>query len=161
MAKLYELIDDLNKIQDMIDDPECEVSAECLEDTFESLDFEFSEKIEMYCKLVKNVKSSIDQIAIEAKRLATKKKALENKLGNLKQSVAYAMIQTNRAKMKTPLFSLYGLKTDKLDITDKEVPDEYKKERVTKEADKVKIKEALDNGEVLSFARYIPSVTIR
>ena len=41
------------------------------------------------------------------------------------------------------------------------IPDEYKKESVSLVADKDKIRQALNDGEVLGFARYSASVTIR
>ena len=37
MSTLYELTEELDQLQDMIDDPDCPVSTECLKDTFESL----------------------------------------------------------------------------------------------------------------------------
>ena len=126
-------------MQDMIDDPDCPVSTECLKDTFESLDLEFKEKINGYGKLAKNTKACIDAIANEQRRLAKKKKALENKLDNLKEAVAGAMLATGREKMKTELFSLYGLKVDKLVVgASDQIPDEYKKESVSLVADKDK-----------------------
>lgn len=162
MATLYELTGDLAALQDMIDDPDCPVSSECLRDTFESLDWEFKDKINGYGKLAKNIKASIDAIAIENRRLSAKKKALENKLDNLKEAVAGAMLDTGREKMKTELFSLYGLKVDKLVVgASDQIPDEYKKESISLVADKDKIRQALDDGEVLGFARYSASVTIR
>ena len=64
--------------------------------------------------------------------------------------------------MKTELFSLYGLKVDKLVVgASDQIPDEYKKESISLVADKDKIRQALDDGEVLGFARYSASVTIR
>ena len=162
MATLYELTGDLAALQDMIDDPDCPVSTECLKDTFESLDLEFKEKINGYGKLAKNTKACIDAIANEQRRLAKKKKSLENKLDNLKEAVAGAMLATGREKMKTELFSLYGLKVDKLVVgASDQIPDEYKKESISLVADKDKIRQALDDGEVLGFARYSASVTTR
>ena len=161
MATLYELTGDLAALQDMIDDPDCPVSTECLKDTFESLDLEFKEKINGYGKLAKNTKACIDAIANEQRRLAKKKKSLENKLDNLKEVVAGAMLATGREKVKTELFSLYGLKVDKLVGASDQIPDEYKKESISLVADKDKIRQALDDGEVLGFARYSASVTIR
>ena len=95
-------------MQDMIDDPDCPVSTECLKDTFESLDLEFKEKINGYGKLAKNTKACIDAIANEQRRLAKKKKSLENKLDNLKRGCRWSHVSHRQRKDENRIiFSLW------------------------------------------------------
>lgn len=157
---LYALTNDLINLEAMLTDEECEVSKECLLDTLDALEGDYSDKINSYCKIIKNLKKEEDALGEEIKRLQARKKSRERAIDRLKDALASSMDIVGKEKVKTGMFTVYGVKHDKLDITGA-VPDEYKVEYVTKKNNENAIKQALAEGEVLSFARLINSVTIR
>lgn len=160
MSTLYELTGNLQELQYLLENPECEVSEECLRDTLEGIEGAFEDKINAYCKIIKNIKADEEALKTEIQRLQAKKKAKENAEIRLKESIAAALVAVGKDKIKTPLFSLYGLKADKLIITGN-VTGEYKKEVVRSENDNEKIKNDLISGKELPFARLGMSVTVR
>lgn len=128
---LYTLTNDLQQLEAMLLDEDCEVSQECLMDTLEAVEGEYTDKVNAYCKLIKNLKAEAEDISEEVKRLQAKKRSRDKSIERLKDTLATSMQLVGREKLKTPLFSLYGLKQDKLCITG-DVPEEYKVEYVTK-----------------------------
>lgn len=157
---LYTLTNDLQQIEAMLLNEECDVSSECLLDTLEAVEGEYTDKVNAYCKLIKNLKAEAEEIGEEVKRLQEKKRSREKSIERLKDALAISMQLVGKEKIKTPLFSLYGLKQDKLCITG-DVPEEYKVEYTTKKTDEKAIKQALIEGKDLNFAKLINSVTVR
>lgn len=157
---LYTLTNDLQQLEAMLLDEDCEVSKECLMDTLEGIEGEYTDKVNAYCKLIKNLKAEAEEIGEEVKRLQAKKRSHEKSIERLKDTLATSMQLVGKEKIKTTLFSLYGLKGDKLQILG-EVPEEYKVEYVTKKNDEKAIKQALLDGKELGFAKLIGSVTVR
>lgn len=157
---LYTLTNDLQQLEAMLEDEDCEVSRECLMDTLEAVEGEYTDKVSAYCKLIKNLKAEAEDISKEVKRLQAKKRSREKSIERLKDTLATSMQLVGKEKVKTPLFSLYGLKQDKLCIIG-DVPEEYKVEYTTKKTDEKAIKQALLDGKELGFAKLIGSVTIR
>lgn len=157
---LYTLTNDLQRLEVMLLDDECEISQKCLLDTLEAVEGEYNDKVNAYCKLIKNFRYEVDDIGEEIKKLQAKKRSREKSIERLKDALATSMSLVGKEKVKTPLFSIYGLKQDKLFITG-EVPDEYKAEYTTKKTDEKAIKQALLDGKELDFAKLIGSVTVR
>jgi len=162
MSSLYEISGRLIELNYVMDSGD--FSEECIRDTLEAIEGEFDDKVEGWCKWIKSIESDIKTAKEEAERLREKAKRDEKKIVKLKSTLAEYMNAVERPKVKTALFNVNRLKMNgKLDIDDLgNIPDEYKKEvtRVSKEANKDKIKEALDKGERLPFARYYNSITI-
>lgn len=162
MSSLYEISGRLIELNYVMDSGD--FSEECIRDTLEAIEGEFDDKVEGWCKWIKSIESDIKTAKEEAERLREKAKRDEKKIIKLKSTLAEYMNAVERPKVKTALFNVNRLKMNgKLDIDGLgNIPDEYKKEvtRVSKEADKDKIKEALDKGERLPFARYYNSITI-
>lgn len=157
---LYDLTYNLTRLQDMLLDENSEVSRECLMDTLEAVEGEFTDKVNSYCKLIKNLKAEADELDEEIKRLKARKQTREKNIGWLKDVLAASMQIAGKEKVKTSMFTVYGLRKDKLAITGT-VPEEYKVKYTTKKADEKAIKQALLNGQELGFAELIRSVTIR
>lgn len=162
MSSLYDISERLMSLYAMMDDES--FSEECIKDTLEALEGEFDDKVEGWCKWIKSIESDVKIAKEEAERLREKAKRDEKKIVQLKSTLAEYMNTVERPKVKTALFNVNRLKMNgKLDIDGMgDIPDEYKKEvtRIVKEADKDKIREALDKGERLPFARYYNSITI-
>lgn len=165
MSSLYELTNNLKELMFMIDENDGTFSDECLLDTWESLDGAFDDKVENWCKCIKSIERDIEAAKSETDRLKSKIKKDENKVMRMKSVMAALMMQVDKPKIRTALFNVNRLKLNgKLDIDSvSSIPDEYKKEvvRSTKEADKEKIRETLEKGENLPFARFYNSLSIQ
>ena len=155
-SKLYEIVGNYLQLQEML--YEDEVPDQVLLDTIEAVDGEFDYKIENYCKVIKNVESDIKALDEESKRLSEKKKVLENRVDRLKKTMFEAMKTVGKTKaggqiLKASIQKNGGklpLIVDDIDVS--KLPDTYKKVEYT--TNNEAIREALDNGVTLDFARY-------
>lgn len=97
MANIYELTSDLQKIYMMMEegaiDPE--ILKELLLDTSEAL----SDKLEGYCKFIKNCEADMEGLKAEEKRLYNKRKAIETTIDNCKVAMEAAMKAANDARI--------------------------------------------------------------
>ena len=164
MSTLYELTNNLETLLLMIEENDGEFSDQCLIDTWESLNGEFEYKAEQWAKAITLLQMNAVDKKTEAKRLTEQAKKDEETADRMKSSLAQMLIRLGRKNLKTPLFTFNRIKENgKLVVgSSKDIPDEYKKTvvREVKEADKDKIRQALDNGEHLPFASYRNSISI-
>lgn len=160
MANIYEIAAGITELFELMENSEADVSEECFTDTFESLQGELEDKVNGWCRAIKNLQSDINDIKSEVKRLNDRRRSKENELEKMKSALMAVLTALGYEKFKTAQFSLYGFKTDKLSITG-DVPDEFKKERISLEPDNVKIRNELAKGNELPFAMFINSLTIR
>src|SRR5699024_12069648 len=93
---LYELSDNYQQIQAMIEDGE-----EGLEDTLESLEDAIEDKAIGYAKVMRNLEGQANAIKEEEKRLSERRKALENNIKRMKESLQDAMLLNGKRKIKT------------------------------------------------------------
>lgn len=160
MANIYEIAAGITELFELMENSEADVSEECFTDTFESLQGELEDKVNGWCRAIKNLQSDINDIKSEVKRLNDRRRSKENELEKMKSALMAVLTALGYEKFKTAQFSLYGFKTDKLSITG-DVPDEFKKERISLEPDNAKIRNELAKGNELPFAMFINSLTIR
>jgi|SRR5699024_1890266 len=97
---LYELTGSFLQIQQMIED-----GQEGLEDTLESLNYAIEDKAVGYAKVMKNLDAKAKAIREEEKRLAERRKSLENNIARLKETLEETMIHSNKRKIETDLFT--------------------------------------------------------
>lgn len=100
MATLYELNNDYMQVQQMIED-----GAEGLDDTLEALQDAIEDKLEGVGKVMKNLEGEVTALKAEEKRLADKRKTIENNIKRLKEYAQDSMLATGNKKVKTHLFS--------------------------------------------------------
>lgn len=157
MASIYDITGRAVALNEMANDEEVEL--EVFRDTLEAIEGEFDDKIESYCKVLKNIEGEAAAITEEVKRLNAKKKAIENNVDRMKKvmfdamkvmnkesaggAVLKAKIQKNGGKL--PLMIAEGTKPESL-------PFEFQK--ITYDIDNDAVREALDNGQELDFAKY-------
>lgn len=165
---LFELASEYQKLQSMIED---ETDLQAFADTLEAINWEqdFEDKADAYAAIIQNMKVVIGSLDGQIKAvneilddLKKAKKAKEAKVDRLKQNLCDAMIRTEKQKFKTGLHSYWtqDSKSLKIDEVDAEtIPLAYQKHIV--EVDKDAIKEALDSGKKIEFARYEEKTTLR
>ena len=103
MASLYELTGQMELLKEMLEDPDADPQA--VEDTMESIDFEIEDKAEGYAKIIRYLTGEAEMIGTEVERLSNRKKALLNNADRLKRALEASMIQLDKRKFKTTLFS--------------------------------------------------------
>ena len=104
MANLYEITGDLLTLQDMLENPLDD--EQVLLDTLEAVQGEYEQKIESYCKVIRNIETDIEAFKIETKRLTDKRNLLEKNIDRLKKAMFDSMKATGTTKVKGQLFSI-------------------------------------------------------
>jgi hypothetical protein len=97
-----------------------------------------------YGFVCKQLESEVDLIDIEIKRLTALKKARNNSIDRLKNSLTQALNMFEIEELKTPLLKINFRKNESVEVTDIDLLDaDFVKTTITKAADKVAIKEAI------------------
>lgn len=143
MATLYELNGALLQLQRMIED-----GAEGLDDTLESIELAVGEKLEGYAMVIKNIESDIEGLKAEEKRLAERRKAMENSVVRMKNAMADALLTVEGNRLKTDKFTFSFRKSTSVQIEDETiVPPQFCKTTTT--VNKSDIAKALKNGDAI------------
>ena len=157
MVKLYELTDDFKQVQQMIEE-----GHEGLEDTLESIELAIEDKLENIARLIKNIEGDIAAFKAEEKRLAERRKTLENEVKNLKQYAEEQLKATGEKKIKAGTFTFAIQKNPpSVRITDEElIPKEYYVP-VDPKLDKTKLKNLLKEGEKIPGVELVQGEGLR
>jgi len=106
-----------------------------------------------YAVVVKGLEYDVSSIEDEIKRLQALKNAKAKVIDRLKETVLEAMQEFNIEKIETPLMKLSIRRSESIEIGLEElIPDNFKKERVSVSIDKVAIKKAIKDGELVPGA---------
>ena len=109
-----------------------------------------------YAFVIKKLDAECDIIDSEIKRLSELKKVRQNACERLKSNISHAMQIFEVDKIESPLIKLSFRKSQSVNVADvNSLPVEYKTIKVTESADKLKIKQALLNGEVIEGCEII------
>jgi len=111
MAKsltLYELTDTYAAAQDLLAagdlDPAQEAELEkCLTGILDRL---LPEKVEGYCRIVRNLEAAEEALKVEAERLTLRKRALANRAAGLKERLRLALVAVGREKIDAGTFTV-------------------------------------------------------
>ena len=98
-ATLYELKEMYLNLMDL------DLEGEELGKTLENIDDEIEVKAENYAGVIKNLEAEIDAYKKEIERMSKIKKSLESRASLLKSNLEQAMIELDKKKFKTNLFS--------------------------------------------------------
>ena len=101
---LYEVTGNILALQEMLESPVDD--EQILKDTLEAVQGEYEQKIEGYCKVIRNIEADIEAFKIEAKRLSEKAKMLENNKNRLKKAMFDSMKATNTGNVKAGVFNV-------------------------------------------------------
>jgi|SRR5690625_3057404 len=157
MAKLYELTSDFMQIQEMIEE-----GHEGLEDTLESINLAIEEKLENIGKVIKNIEGEVAAFKAEEKRLAERRKTLENEIKNLKLYAEQQLKATGERKVKAGTFTFAIQKNPaSVRVEDENmIPKNYFVE-VSPKLDKTTIKDLLKNGEKIPGVELVQGESLR
>lgn len=156
MASLYELTGELLELQSMASDPDTDPQA--LADTLEGVQYEFEQKAEGYCKVIKQLESDAKAYKDAADGFKRKQEACENSVKRMKEAVKQAMIQTGHDDKVGLVAGLFKLKVagnggvKPLNITG-EVPKEFIKMVPQNDTEAIrKFLESLDENDSCAWA---------
>ena len=146
-ATLYELKEMYLNLMDL------DLEGEELGKALESIDDEIEVKAENYAGVIKNLEAEIDAYKKEIERMSKIKKSLESRADYLKKNLEDAMIELDKKKFKTNLFSFNiqrnapGIKI----LDEDKIPEEFVEyeKRIKKNDLKKAIKEGLETDAAI------------
>ena len=158
MAKLYELSTGYKNIEYHLENGE---DNEELAAVLNSLDAEIEDKAENIAKLIKNYESDINAFKEEEKRIAERRRTLENIVKRLKEYLFNNMKLTGKTKFKKGTFSFNIAKNPaSVEITNVDIiSSDYKV--LTETLDKKAILQDLKNGKDVQGAILKQSESLR
>ncbi len=160
MATLYELKGAWEQVYGMACDGEIDIDVTI--DTLEAIEGEIEDKADGYAKLLRSLGSDVAALKEEEKRIADRRRAIENKAEAIKKRLQEVMEETGKVKFATQLFSFNIQKNPPSVVIDNpdEVPQIYLVPQEPK-ADKKMILELLKGGEQPSWAHLEQSQSLR
>lgn len=155
MATLYDITGRMFDLLAIADDEDIE--PEVFQDTLESIEGEYDDKIECYCKAIKNLEADAKAFEEEEKRLKAKKEKLNKNIDRMKKTIFDSMKLMEKTSaggkvLKASIQKNGGKLPLLLDVDPDAVPFEFQK--VKTEPNNDAIREALDAGVQLTFAHY-------
>lgn len=156
---LYEINKNYAELFDKFENEE--ISKEELQETGNMLAIELQNKSRNIIGYEKSIELAINTYKDEEKRLAERRKVLENKLDRYKEYVKKNMEQMGLQKIETPLGVLSICKSPaSVEILDESmIPNEYKTQKIVECVDKKAIKEAIQNGENIQGVKLVEDKT--
>lgn len=153
MANIYELTSGIQMLWDLMD--QGELDDDTLIDAMENSQEELNIKLENYCKFIKNLEADIAGLKEEEKRLAARRKTMENTIERAKAAMQWAMNAAGEKKVKGNLFTISLQANPEKVVLETEdinsIPADYIRMKEP-EIDRAKVKEDLKAGVELSFA---------
>ena len=148
MASLYEISKEYQESFTAL--TEMDLDAQTLQDTLEAISGDFENKAVNVVKYFANLDAEAKMIKEAEVQMATRRKAIENRSQQLKDYLRFNMEATGITKISCPFFQASLSKAaDKVVIaSEADLPEAFIRTKITKEPDKIAIKEALKYGDV-------------
>ena len=164
MPTLFEIADDMDALQDLIEQEEqSPEEADALEVWLTVTDGEAKDKVDRYAAVIRAIEARAEVRKAEAKALADRARFDENAARRMKDALAGFFERFEIKSMETTHYrvTLAGnggkapMQLD--DVTPEDVPEMYCRTIPARvEVDKETIRQALDSGQELPFARLLP-----
>lgn len=144
---------------DLVDNPE--VPVEMLKESLDNIGEEINIKLENVAKVIKSIEVDAEGLKEEEKRLADRRKSLENRISSLKEYAENSMKATKKEKIKGKVFTLRIQKNPvSVDVVNEDnIPDKYfitEKKLVMKD-----VLEVLKSGKAVPGAKLKQSASLR
>lgn len=155
MFKLYELTDMYQNIWNLVENED--IDLDNLEMALKTIEDSLESKAEGIAKIIKSIESDAAVLKEEETRLASRRKALENKKENIKSYLKEQLSLAGIDKVKTPLMTI-ALQNNPPSVNvieEDKIPKQYKVKTVSISLARREMLEALKAGAV------IPGVEIK
>lgn len=148
----------IDALEGAIDPETGEVIDDTLLASYEKLQEDRDTKIENIGLFIKNLEAEADAVKLEAKKLAARAKASENKAEHLRNYLQWCLAGE---KFTTPKLKISYRNSKKVNITDLEaLPGEFLRYK-DPEPDKTKIKDAIKAGQDVPGAEVVEQTTMQ
>ena len=164
MGKLFDIAERYKNIEELSELVNSgELDAEVLQNALNEVEGELTDKLNNITYIVRKLEGEMATIKAEKERLDKREKTTKKTVENLKSYMFNAMKFTDTKKLSNGLNTWTIAKSPKsVLITDeKAIREEFKTEKVTIAVDKKKIKEAIENGEIIDGAELIQNESLR
>lgn len=160
MSTLYELTGEFLQLAEMA--AEEDIDQKVINDTLESLEYEFEEKADCYAKVIKSLDGDAECIDKEITRLTERKNRIKNNITSIKRNLENAMIATDKRKFKTLLFGFNIQKNPPSVSIDDEscIPEKYLLPQEPK-VDRTAIKQDLKESGDTAWAHLVQTESLR
>lgn len=160
MANIYELTNELSLLWDLMESGE--LDDEALIGAFDVAKEDLADKLEGYCKFIKNLESDIQGLKAEEERLNARRKTMENTVSRCKDAMKYALNTAGEKKIACGTFTVAVQNTTPSVVMDEtyleNIPEKYLVPQEPK-IDKKKIKADIDAGENLDGIAHLETST--
>lgn len=161
MKSIYVINNEYLQLVDALIESGGEVTPE-LEQALQINKEELELKATNYAYFIKSLEDQNTSIDNEIKRLQAIKKTNSNLVERLEFNISNAMQIFEKDEIKTPTLKLIFRKSESVECLDVNALDkEYKRIKVTEEADKTKIKEALKDGVFIPGCRLVTNKNLQ
>lgn len=157
MATLYEMTTQAMQLYEMLQAEE--IDEQTFNDTLEAMSV--GEKVESYCKVIKQLQSDVKMFKTELERLNARKNTTEKGIDRMKAALLAFLQASGQDKVKAGSFAVTTATTQAVKITDESViPCIYLVEQPPK-ISKDAIKKALKSGEKVNGAELVNNAGVR
>ena len=119
---LYEMTNAANALYEMLSNNE--IDAQTITDTLEAMGAE--EKLESYCKVIRQLEADAEALKVEKARIADKQKTVENSIARMKLAVQEFLKAKGVQKDNAGIFKVALSSSKSVEITDPSaIPTEY------------------------------------
>jgi hypothetical protein len=146
MKSMYEISREAMDIVSALEENEGELNPD-IESALRINQNELQDKSINYSYAIKTVSNDVDAISEEIKRLQALKKAKENVVQKLKDTVVNAMQIYGIEKVETPTLKLSIRRSEAVEVDENFDNDIYMVKKVTYTPDKTRLKDAIKRGE--------------
>lgn len=161
MKNIYNITNEFLMLESQLIENDGELTPE-LETALQINKDELQHKGIQYGYVIKSLEDSSNSIDNEIKRLQAIKKSNDNAIERLKTTLTTAMNLFEITELKTPTLKINFRKSEVVIVDDVNGLDkEYKVIKVTEQADKMKIKQALKDGLTVVGAELITNQNIQ
>lgn len=137
---LYEMTTAATELYDLLTSGE--IDEQTFEDTLAAMGT--TEKLESYCKVIRQLEADAEMLKVEKERIEKKKKTVENSIDRMKKAIVVFMKAQGTDKATAGTFTVALSKSTAVKVLDEsEVPEEYFIEQNPK----------LDKGTILKLLR--------
>lgn len=155
--KLYEMAEAAKELYELLQNDE--IPEEAYFDTLEGLGT--NEKVESYCKIIRQFEADAEAFKKEKQRLADKQARCENNCVRMKKSLLDFLNASGQKKINTGLFTVSKTISHAVNITDEKlIPKEFLKIQPPK-IDKIALKSAISGGLNVIGAEVITNENIK